>query len=98
LARPGPLALVLLLGNVGVSTIGTLVSAATCRLRQSGNLLALLVLPLLTPVLLGAAECTRLLTHDRPGPEWWRWVQLLVAFDVIFVTAGVVLCDFVLED
>jgi heme exporter protein B len=98
LAHPWALLLVGLLGNVGIAAVGTLVSAMTAGLRRRGNLLVLLVLPLVAPVLLGAAEAIRLSCEGRFGPDWWRWVQLLGSFAVIFVTAGTVLFEFVVEE
>jgi heme exporter protein B len=98
LARPGPILLVALLGNLGLSALGTLLSALASGVRQGGNLLAILVLPLAAPVVLAGAEATRRLVEGDLGASWWRWVQLLGAFAVIFVTAGIVLFDFVIED
>jgi heme exporter protein B len=98
LAHPWALLLVTLLGNLGIAAVGTLVSAMAAGLHHRGNLLVLLVLPLVIPVILAAAEATRLLSEGRFGPDWWRWVQLLGGFAVIFVTAGTVLFEFVVEE
>ena len=97
-AHPGALVAVAVLGNVGISAVGTLLSALAAGLRQAGSLLVLLVLPLAIPVVLAAAEATRLMIAGDLGAEWWRWVQLLGAFAVIFVTAGTLLFDFVIEE
>lgn len=98
LRHPVAMAAVALLGNVGISAVGTLLSALASGLRNAGSLLVLLVLPLAVPVVLAASEATRLMLADDLGAEWWRWVQLLGAFAVIFVTAGTVLFDFVVEE
>lgn len=98
LAHPGAMLLVALLGNLGIAALGTLLSALAAGIRHSGNLLALLALPMAVPVVLASAEATRLMTQGDFGAEWWRWVQLLGAFAVIFVTAGVLLFDFLVED
>jgi heme exporter protein B len=96
--RPGALAMVAALGNLGIASVGTLVSAMTASARRSGSVLALVVLPLAIPVVLAAAEATRLMSEGDLGAEWWRWIQLLAAFAVVFLTAGVVLFEFVIED
>ncbi len=98
LAHPWAMLLVALLGNLGIAAIGTLLSALGAGVRQSSNLVVLLVLPMAIPVVLAAAEATRLLTHETVAAEWWRWAQLLGAFAVIFITAGIVLFDYVIED
>ncbi|MHB1037925.1 MAG: heme exporter protein CcmB [Pirellulales bacterium] len=98
LARPWPLVAVAILGNVGIAAVGTLVSALAAGIRQNANLAVLLVLPLVIPVVLAAAEATRLIAQDDLGAAWWQWIQLLAAFAVIFTTAGTVLFEFVAEE
>lgn len=98
LAHPGPMVAVALLGNLGIAAIGTLLSAMAAGIRHSGSLLVLLVLPLAIPIVLAAAEATRLIAENDLGPEWWRWVQLLAAFACVFTVAGTVLFDFVVEE
>ncbi len=98
LGHPWAMLTVALLGNFGIAAVGTLLSALAVGMRRGGSLLALLVLPLVVPVLLAAAEATRLIAEDDLGADWWGWVRLLSAFAVLFVTAGVVLFDFVIED
>lgn len=84
------------LANLGLAAVGTLVGALTCGGRSS--LLAPLVLPLGLPVVLAAAECTRLAVEGPVGEPWWRWCQLLGAFAVIFTTAGTLLFQYAIED
>ncbi len=98
LARPGPMLAVALLGNLGIAAVGTLLSAMASGIRQNGSLLVLLVLPTVIPVVLAAAEATRLIAENDLGAAWWRWVQLLGAFALIFVIAGSILIDFAVED
>ena len=95
---PWALLLSLALGNCGLAAVGTLLSAATSGLRNRSSLLALLVLPLVLPVVLGAAEATRLMLAGTLDDQWWRWIQLLGAFAVVFVTAGAMLFEFVVEE
>ncbi len=90
--------LVAVLGSVGMAAVGTLVSAVTHGLRQRGAVLSLLVLPLLLPVVLAAAEATRLIAESDLGDEWWRWVQFLGAFAIVFTTLGIVLFGFLVEE
>ncbi len=86
------------LGNVGISSVGTLLGGLWLCSRQGASMLACLALPLIAPVILAASEATRLVADSQLGPEWWRWVGLLGVFGVVFVTAGIVLFDFLIED
>jgi hypothetical protein len=47
---------------------------------------------------LGVAEATRLAIEHDFSADWWRWMQLLACFAVVFVTAGIVLFEFAIED
>ena len=89
---------VALAANVGLSAVGTLLSVLANGMRQAGQLLMLVLLPFVIPVVLAAAEATRLIALERINDEWWRWLQLLAAFGVIFLTAGTVLFEFVIEE
>ena len=98
LERPLPLGLVVLLGNLGFVSVGVLVSAVTTHSSQKGGLLALVLLPLMTPVLLGAAAATRLTVLGDLGEPWWKWIQLLAAFAVLFTTLGILVFHFAIEE
>jgi heme exporter protein B len=98
LAHPLAMILVAMLGNLGFTAVGTLLGALSAAVRRHGSPSLLLVLPLVIPVVLAAAEATRLITVDDLGPAWWRWVQLLGAFAIVFVTAGTALFSFVVEE
>lgn len=98
LERPGAVVGVALLANLGLASVGVLVSALTAGLAHRGGLLALVLLPLTAPVLLGAAEATRLAAGAELGEAWWRWVQLLAAFAGLFTVLGMLLFEFALED
>jgi heme exporter protein B len=96
--HPWALLLVAVVGNVGLAAEATLLCMLTAGTRHRAGFSALLVLPMAVPVILGAAEATRLAACGDLGPAWWRWVQLLGVFAVIFITAGVVLFDCVTEE
>ena len=98
LAHPWQMVLVAFLGNVGISAVGTLLSALATGIRHSAYLLPLLVLPTVIPVVLAAAEATRLTVEGHFDLEWWRWIQLLGAFAIVFVSVGIALFDFAVED
>ena len=97
LSRPGPFLVVVLVSNLGFAAVGTLVSALMSGISQRGSLLVLLLLPLVSPVMLGAAQATRSLVAGELD-EWSRWGQLLACFAVTFVALGTLMFEFVIED
>jgi len=98
LAHPGPILAVAVLGNAGLAAVGTLLSAVANTGRQSSYLLHLLVLPAVVPLVLGAAEATRLTVEHDFGTNWWHWIQLLATFAMIFLTAGIILFEYAVEE
>jgi heme exporter protein B len=98
LSSPAAIGLVALLGILGIAAVGTLLSALVGGLGPRSRGLAHLVLPLVVPVLVAAAECTRLTLEHDFGREWWRWVQFLACFATVFVLAGSVLFEYAVSD
>jgi heme exporter protein B len=98
LVHPLALLVVVLLANLGIAAVGTLLSALANTLSRGSSLFVLLALPALIPVLLAAARATTLLVDGHFGSEWWLWIQLLAGFAVIFIVAGSVLFEFVIEE
>jgi heme exporter protein B len=98
LANPLMLGLVAVLGNLGFVSVGVTLSALTNHSSQKAGLLALILLPLLSPVLVAAAEATRLAMYGEWNEQWWSWIQLLAAFAVLFTTLGLVLFPSAVEE
>src|SRR6185503_5097136 len=59
--------------------------------------LVILVLPLVAPVLIAGVRATDLAAAGRSG-EVWSWLGLLAAFDVVFLSVGVLVFGYLLED
>jgi heme exporter protein B len=91
-----PLAAVLLLGTLGFVTLGTFYAAVASRTRAREILLPLLLLPMLVPVLIAAAKATGALTIGDVMGDAGSWIRLLVAFDLIFLTASIAVFDSVI--
>ena len=89
---------VAVLGNFGLAAVGTLFSALSLSMRRNGSLLSLLVLPIVIPVIVAATQATQMLCENTVDAACWRWIQLLIAFDVIFIAAGAALIDYVVEE
>jgi heme exporter protein B len=92
------LLLVLLLANVGIAVVGTLVAALAIQTRARDLIVPLLVLPLLVPVVLGAAEATTPLLEEPAGSMQGKWLALLSLYDLLFALVAYGVFDFLLED
>lgn len=95
-ALPG-LALVALAGTVGFAAVGTLFAAMTAQLRAREVLLPVLLLPLAVPLLLASVRLTEAALAGEPWAATAPWWQLLLGFDLVFLVAGLLTFEFVLE-
>lgn len=94
----GPLVALLVLGTLGFAATGNLFAALGVRARGRDMLLAVIVFPIVAPVLLSGVVATRELLGGAPASEILGWVRILAAFDVAFLTAGIVLFEPLVAD
>jgi heme exporter protein B len=90
--------LVLLLGTLGYAAVGTTLAAVAANTTMREVLLPVLLFPAAVPVVIGAAESTRLLFEEDPLSSPWVWVRVLVVFAVVFVFVSWVTFEHVLEE
>jgi heme exporter protein B len=91
------LALVLVLGTTGLTVTGTVFSAVSAHARMRELLLPLLLLPILAPLLIASVESTASLFQEQSALDT-TWVAFLAGFDIVFLTASWLLCDYLLEE
>ena len=90
---------VLLLADLGIAAIGALTSALAAETRVRELIVPLLFLPLMVPLLIGAAKATEpLLREVASSEDLWRWLGLLSLYDVVFLLLAVAVFDYLLED
>jgi heme exporter protein B len=87
-----------LLAAVGLVAVGTLFSAMAANTRLAELLLPMLSLPFFVPVVYGAAQSTSMLLAGRPAVEAWPFLKMLIAFDLVFLTACTLAFPFTLEE
>ena len=90
---------VLLLADVGIAVVGTLVGALGVQTRARDLIIPLMALPLLVPVVIGAAQATAPLFADG-GAETLqvRWLAMLALYDAVFGLLAYAVFDFLLEE
>jgi len=74
---------ILALGTMGVTGLGVLLAALTQGTRSRETLLALLLLPLVVPLLIAGVQAT---AGALTGGDISPWIRLMVVFDVIYLT------------
>lgn len=92
------LLVVLVLGTLGFSTIGTLLAAMTAQTRSRESLLPIVMMPIALPVLLAAVRASAGILSETPMDDWIGWMQILVLVDVVFLAMCLLLFEFVVEE
>jgi heme exporter protein B len=94
----GRLLLVVFLGTAGFAIVGTLFSAIALNTRMSEVLLPILQLPITVPLMIAAIEATAALSRPAEIGSYAGWLQMLIAFDIIFFVLCLWLFEFVIEE
>lgn len=94
------LAPVLVLADLGLATVGALVSSIAVNSQARDLIAPLLCLPLVIPVMIAAASAAEpLLAAGGPSFDGFgKWMAVLALYDLVFVAVGWAVYDFVLED
>jgi len=93
---PAALLLIVLLGTLGIATIGTLFSVMAAATHARELLLPILVFPLIVPVVISVVRATQQLM--APTVNEPPWIGLLIAFDVIFLSISMLTFQYVVEE
>lgn len=80
-----------LAGCLGVALMGTLFGAMTVRTRARDLVLAIVLFPLLSPVLVSSAGGLRRVFEGQPAEVWSGFLGLVVLFDVVALLLGIAL-------
>jgi len=92
------LILVIVLGTLGFAGVGTLFSAIAVHTRAREVMLPILLFPIVVPLMIAAVKATGGLLDGQPLSEMRNWLNLLVGFDVIFLTVSYMTFDYVVEE
>ena len=90
---------VLLLADAGIAVVGTLVGALGVQTRARDLIIPLIALPLLVPVVIGAAQATApLLEAGGADALEVRWLGVLALYDAVFGLLAYAVFDYLLEE
>ena len=93
------LAGVLVLADIGIAVVGTLVAAIAVQTRARDLITSILALPLLIPVIIGAARATApIFAAGGAASIAGRWLAILALYDLVFALLAWALFDYLVED
>lgn len=93
----GPLLLATVLATVGVAATGTLYGVLAASSGARETLVPLLVLPVVSPVLLGATRAWEDAIDGVPS-DAWPWIGVLAIFAVLYTAIGTLAFGPLLEE
>ena len=97
LFQPG-LLLVILLGSIGYTAVGTLLSAMSVQTRTRDVLLPILLFPVAFSVLLAAVKASGGFLNNSELTDILLPINLLIAYDVIFIAVSFMVFDAIVEE
>jgi heme exporter protein B len=97
LFNPG-LLLVILLGSIGYVAVGPLLAAMAVQARTRDILLPILLFPVVLPVILAAVKASTGFLDGSEIDLIRPWLNLLVAYDIIFSAVAFMVFDYVVEE
>lgn len=89
---------VILLGSIGYTAVGTLLSAMSAQTRTRDVLLPILLFPVAIPVLLASVKASGGLLAGAKFSEILTPLNILIVYDVIFIAVAFMVFDFVVEE
>jgi len=92
------LILVFLIGTLGFTAVGTLLSAISANTRMREVLLPLILFPVVLPILVNAVEATNIILNTQDYAALNLPLTIMSVFTIIFGTVAYLLFELVLED
>jgi len=97
LFNPG-LLLIVLLGSIGYSAVGTLLSSMAVQTRTRDVLLPIMLFPVVLPLVIASVKASAGFLQGSGWVEIMPWINQLIAYDVIFIAAAFMIFDHVVEE
>ena len=93
-----PLGLVVFLGTLGFTAIGTIFSAISATAKARDVLLSILFFPISVPVVIASVKSTGIILNGKSFQMIFPWLKILVAFDLIFLLVSYLTFAYILEE
>ena len=89
---------VIFLGSIGFVSVGTLFSAMAINTKLREVLLPILLFPIIIPVIVSSVKLSGQVLDNNSLLAASSSLKLLIAFDIIFVTACAVIFEYVIDE
>ena len=89
---------IIFLTTVGFVAVGTLFSALAVNTKAREMVLPILFFPIVAPIIICAVKASELALAGEPWSALYSWIQVIVAFDAIFLVVSFLIFAFVIEE
>jgi heme exporter protein B len=93
-----PVLTITVLTTIGFVAVGTLFSALSVNTKAREMVLPILFLPIVIPILIGAVNGTQAALDSGSFTGIGSWLQIIIAFDVIFSVVSFLTFDFIVVE
>jgi len=93
-----PLGLIVFLGTLGFTAIGTIFSAISATAKARDVLLSILFFPISVPVVIASVKSTGIILGGQSFQMLYPWLKILAAFDLIFLLVSYLTFAYILEE
>lgn len=90
--------LLVFLGMAGFCAVGTVLAAMVSGSRGREVLLPILIFPLMIPVIVAAVNGSQAILVRDNAASVGDWIKILAAFDVVYLSAGFLVFDYVVGE
>ena len=89
---------VTVLTTVGFAAVGTLFSALAVNTKAREVVLPILFLPIVIPIIICAVKASALALSGESWGELSSWLEIIAAFDIVFLVVPFLVFTFVIEE
>ena len=90
--------LILIIGDLGIMSIGAIITGLSMRAKLSEILFPILFFPLVSPHVIACVKATNYWFKEIPFFNWQSWIYLMITFFIIFFLVGFMIFDFITEE
>ena len=90
--------LILLIGDLGIMSVGTIVSGLSMRAKLSEMLLPILFFPLVSPHIIACVKATNYWFKGFSIVNWQTWIYLMISFVLVFFLLGFMIFEYITEE
>ena len=88
----------ILLIDIGFVSIGTLFASMLLKSKTREMMLPVLLFPVSIPLVIAAVKASTLLLQQMPYADCIPWLKIIIAFDIIYVTAAYLLAEYTIGE